>query len=282
MASPQVRFTWNIHWSCNYRCSYCFFDGRWAEYGRRNVYQSVDQWMGHWRRIYEKYGRCYLTINGGEPFAYPNFVELMVQVSSLHWPINVTTNTSLHLKDFVGRVDPAKVSISISFHPQYHTIDEFLKTVRFLRERRANIGCINFVAWPPFLKDLAEYIRRFQAEGESLKVIPFIGAHEGVNYPDNYSEGQKKILGLTDNWLESKRHEGMLCRAGHQSALLLPTGKVARCGQIGDRYLIGDFFQEGFSLMKEPMPCDEQFCPCDEWKVIPDEKPPEKAGAWLP
>jgi len=34
--------------------------------------------------------------------------------------------------------------------------------------------------------------------------------------------------------------------------------------------------------MKEPMPCDEQFCPCDEWKVIPDEKPPEKAGAWLP
>jgi len=40
--APKVRFTWNIHWSCNLRCAYCFFDGHWAEYGKRNVYKSVD------------------------------------------------------------------------------------------------------------------------------------------------------------------------------------------------------------------------------------------------
>jgi MoaA/NifB/PqqE/SkfB family radical SAM enzyme len=282
MSAQQTRFTWNIHWSCNYRCTYCFFDQHWSEYGKRNVYQTVEQWMEHWTRIHALYGRCYLTINGGEPFAYPNFIELIERVSALHWPINITTNTSLHLDEFVKRIDPAKVSISISFHPQYHKIDDFLKTVRFLREHKADIGCINFVAWPPFLSELKGYVRRFQEVGESLKVIPFVGEFEGKNFPDGYDKEQKEILGLSDDWIDSKRHKGMLCRAGSSSALLLPTGKVARCGQIGDRYLVGDFFNSEFSLMKEPMPCDEEFCPCDEWKVIPDEKAPEKAGSWLP
>src|SRR5581483_3503143 len=127
-----------------------------------NVYQTTEQWMEHWKRIHALYGRCFLTINGGEPFAYPNFLDILVGVSQWHWPINVTTNTSLHLNDYVERVDHEKVSVSISFHPQYHTLEDFLKTVRFLRDRKATIGCINFVAWPPFLKDLARYVTAFQ------------------------------------------------------------------------------------------------------------------------
>ena len=55
----EVRFTWNIHWSCNYRCSYCFFDADWAEYGRRNVYQTVDEWVVHWKRIHDRYGNFF-------------------------------------------------------------------------------------------------------------------------------------------------------------------------------------------------------------------------------
>jgi len=278
----EVRFTWNIHWSCNYRCSYCFFDADWAEYGRRNVYQTVDEWVVHWKRIHDLYGRAYITINGGEPFAYPNFVELIFQISKMHWHINITTNTSLHLEEFVDRIDPAKVSLSVSYHPEYHTIDGFLKTVRFLRDRKANLGCINYVAYPPALKDLGATVERFIGAGESLKVIPFIGDFEGVRYPDGYNEEQKAILGMKDDWLDHKRHEGMICRAGNRSALLLPTGKVSRCGQIGDRQIIGDFFDPNFKLMDEPSPCDVKFCPCDEWKVIPDEKAPEKPGVWLP
>lgn len=279
---PQYRFTWNIHWSCNYRCSYCFFDQHWAEYGRRNVYKTVEEWDTHWKRIYDRYGRCFLTINGGEPFAYPNFIELIERISRMHWHINITTNTSLRLQEFVDRLDPEKVSLSISFHPQYHPIEEFLARVRFLRENRAAIGCINFVAWPPFLKHLTEYAEVFRSAGESLKVIPFVGMYGGIEYPGGYSQEQKEILGMKDDWMEHKRHKGMLCTAGYRSALLLPNGKVARCGQIGDRYLIGDFFDPNFKLMDRLMPCDVEFCPCDEWKVIPDEKAPEKAGAWLP
>ncbi len=281
MSDPAIRITWNIHWSCNYRCSYCFFDGKWAEYGRRNVYQTVDEWMGHWKRLYEKYGRAYVTINGGEPFAYPNFLEIIRRLAKIHWPINITTNTSLHLPEFLDTVDPERVSLSVSFHPQYHEIEAFIERLERIRSRGFK-GCNNFVAYPPFLGRLNATLDRFVAAGHSLKVIPFVGEHAGVKYPEGYNEEHKRLLGMKDDWMEHKRHRGMLCRAGHRSALLLPDGNVTRCGQIGDRAIFGRFFDESFELMPEPTPCDVEFCPCDEWKVIPDEKAPEKAGAWLP
>src|SRR5690348_9626851 len=102
---PKIRLTWNIHWSCNYRCSYCFFDAQWGELAKRNVYKTVDEWRIHWSRIHERYGRAYILINGGAPFTYPNFVELIYRLSQIHWPINISTNTSLHLEEFMDRVD---------------------------------------------------------------------------------------------------------------------------------------------------------------------------------
>lgn len=281
MSEPRIRITWNIHWSCNYRCSYCFFDGHWAEYGRRNVYKTVEEWMGHWGRLQRLYGRAYVTINGGEPFAYPNFVELIRRLSEIHWPINVTTNTSLHLEEFVRTVDPERVSVSVSFHPQYHELAPFLERLRWLRSRGFK-GCNNFVAYPPYLDRLRPCIDAFAGIGESLKVVPFVGDYQDIRYPEGYDQAQKDLLGMKDDWMDHKRHTGMPCRAGHLSALLLPDGNVTRCGQIGDRAVFGSFFDPGFTLLPEAAPCDVEFCPCDEWKVIPDEKPPETAGAWLP
>ncbi|OGS01290.1 MAG: hypothetical protein A2V88_00065 [Elusimicrobia bacterium RBG_16_66_12] len=244
--------------------------------------------MVHWTRLHERQGRAYVTINGGEPFAYPQFVTLLTEVSRLHWPINVTTNGSLHLDDYLRRVDHQKVSLSLSFHPQYHTVKEFLATVRKVREGGVQLGCLNFVAWPPMLPELPAALEAFAGAGESLKVIPFIGEWRGARYPDAYSVEEKAALGMAAaqeggvDWLAGKRHKGMLCRAGHRAALLLPDGKVTRCGQIGDPGIFGDFLADDFRLLDAPAPCSVEFCPCDEWKVIPDEKVPERAGPWLP
>ncbi|OGR47289.1 MAG: hypothetical protein A2X40_01630 [Elusimicrobia bacterium GWC2_65_9] len=285
---PEIRVTWNIHWSCNYRCSYCLFDGHWTDYGKRNAYLTPDEWLVHWKRLHERHGRAYVVINGGEPFAYPRFVTLLTEVSRMHWPINVTTNGSLHLDDYLRHVDHSKVSLSLSFHPQYHTVQEFLTIVRKVREGGVQLGCLNFVAWPPMLADLPAVLEAFKASGESLKVIPFIGQWREARYPDAYSPDEKALLGMTagepgeKDWLAGKRRKGMLCRAGHRSALLLPDGKVTRCGQIGDPGIFSDFLADGFRLLDAPAPCGVELCPCDEWKVIPDEKTPDQAGAWLP
>ena len=281
MADPRIRFTWNMHWRCNYRCQYCFFEGRWEEYGRRFIEKSMEEWLACWRRILDRYGRAAVNMTGGEPFIFPDFVALVCGLSGLHWPINISTNASILWDEFIPAADPKRISVSVSFHPQYHQIGPFIERLKRLRAAGFG-GCNNFVAFPPYLGDLPGLVARFQEIGESLKVIPFLGSHKGITYPDGYTAEQKKVLGMSDAWVDNKRRKGRSCLAGHRSALLLPDGNVARCGQIGDRHLIGNIFDPGFALLQNPAPCDVELCPCDEWKVIPDEKPPQQAGAWLP
>src|SRR3989338_4046204 len=102
---PSKRLTWNIHYDCNYRCPYCFFEGQWIEYKKRNIYFSVDEWMHCWEKVYDRYGRCFILITGGEPFMYPNFIELVERLSQVHYPINVSTNASKDLEVFVKKID---------------------------------------------------------------------------------------------------------------------------------------------------------------------------------
>ena len=261
------RFTWNIHYACNYRCPYCFFEGRWVEYKKRNVYFSVDQWMGYWNKIYDEYGRCYMLITGGEPFIYPNFIDLMEKLSAIHYPINISTNASGDLISFVSRIDPERVSLSVSFQPHFENLKAFLEKVVFLKKNRFG-GCINFVAYPAFLKDLGHYLKEFETIGEKLKVIPFWGKYQDKEYPFAYTSAEKELVGIDDSWFNKVRKKGSICPAGHNSALIFPDGKVARCGQIGESMLIGNFFDTQFKLLDKELPCEAEFCPCDENKLF--------------
>lgn len=269
-----------MHWRCNYRCAYCFFDGHWEEYGRRFLAKSTPEWLACWSRIQERCGRAAVNITGGEPFVFPDFIALACGLSRLHWPINISTNASLLSDEFMAAADPQRISVSVSFHPGYHQPAPFLERLRKLRAA-GFAGCNNFVAFPPQLGLLPELTARFQEIGESLKVVPFIGTFQGRSYPEGYTAEQKKLLGMSDDWAERKRRKGRPCLAGQRSALLLPDGNVARCGQIGDRRIIGNIFDPGFAFLAQAEPCDVELCPCDEWKVIPDEKAPDQAGAWI-
>jgi MoaA/NifB/PqqE/SkfB family radical SAM enzyme len=261
------RFTWNIHYACNYRCPYCFFEGKWEEYAKRNIYLSVKEWMIYWKRFYDYYGRCYILITGGEPFIYPNFIELIKELSRIHYPINISTNASGDLNEFVERVNLERVSLSVSFQPNFDNIKAFLKKVEFLKKYKF-YGCINFVAYPPFLNELESYVDKFREISEQLKIIPFWGIYQGKEYPFAYTQTEKQMLGINAAWFSQVRKSGLLCPAGYQSALIFPDGKVARCGQIGEKMIIGNFFDSKFKLLGDPLPCDAEFCPCDENKLF--------------
>ena len=268
----QIRFTWNIHYACNFRCSYCFFEGKWEEYNKRNVYLSVNQWMEYWSRIYERYGRCYILITGGEPFTYPNFVELMVRLSQIHYPINISSNASKDLRSFALSINPERIYLSVSFQPEFERLETFLSKVKFIRGNKID-GCINFVAYPPYIKDIERYRKSFESIGETLKVIPFWGQFQGIDYPCGYTQGEEELIGIDSSWKKKVRKRGTLCIAGQKTALIFPDGKVARCGQIGEKMLIGNFFSPTFKLLDAPLPCVAEACPCDEGVIWPEEEP---------
>lgn len=270
LEKQDVRFTWNIHYDCNYRCPYCFFEGQWEKYKKRNLYLSVEEWMKYWNRIYEKYGRSFILITGGEPFIYPNFIELIEKLSKIHYPINISTNASGDLKSFVERIDQKRVSLSVSLQLHFEKVSPFLEKVKFLRKHKFQ-GCINFVAYPPFIDQIQSILEQFSAIDEKVKLIPFWGKYDGKEYPFSYTERERDMLGITDKWFNKVRKKDTLCPAGYNSALIFPEGKVARCGQIGERNIIGHFLDQGFKLLDEPQACDAEFCPCDEGKLFGEE-----------
>lgn len=260
----QIEFEWNIIYSCNYRCSYCFFEGKWEEYGKRNVILSIQEWVDIWKRIYEIYGRSSILITGGEPFVYPDFVNILRGISEYHYPINISSNGTFDFEKISEHFDNTKISITLSLHPEFNTVESVLEKKKKLKSAGFDSEFINFVAFPPLLDKMDTYVEKIDAAGEKLKVIPFIGTFDSKSYPGAYSIQQRKLLGLDNEWKKNINRKGMICAAGKKSALIFPDGKVVRCGQIGERFIIGNIFDKEFKLLDEPLECDVESCPCLE------------------
>jgi MoaA/NifB/PqqE/SkfB family radical SAM enzyme len=267
---PAVRFTWNMLYDCNYRCSYCFFEGRWEEYRIRNIYLPVDKLVAHWARVCEKYGPIYLIITGGEPFIYPNFIEIIKKLSEICFHINISSNSSGDLQGFVEEIRPKNVSLSLSYHPQFDDLDTFIKRLLFIRKHQFN-GCINLVAYPAFINQIKGYQEKFAVINEPLKVIPFFGEYLGKVYPQSYTPSEQEIIGINESWFKKVKRGGLMCQAGQKTALIFPDGKVARCGQVGEEFILGNLFDSQFSLLDKNLPCQAEYCPCGEDEVMPGE-----------
>lgn len=267
---PKVRFTWNMLYDCNYRCSYCFFEGKWEEYGKRNVYFLAPEWVFYWKRMRDKYGPPYLIITGGEPFLYPNFIEIIKGLTEICYHINISSNSSGDLKRFVEEIGPQKVSLSLSFQPEFDKLENFIERLLFIRKHKFD-GCVNFVAYPPFLKDIGSYKEKFASINESLKIIPFFGEYQGVSYPQGYTQEEQELISINDSWFKKVRKKGSLCDAGQRTALVFPDGKVARCGQVGEDMVLGCFFDSNFKLLDKSLPCEAEYCPCDEGEIVDND-----------
>lgn len=271
MGIPRIRFTWNISYDCNYRCSYCFYADKWDKHKYKTLYLSVSEWMRFWSSIYDKYKNVFLIITGGEPFIYPNFIEIIDKLSQLGFSINITTNASTNLEMFVSRIDSEKVSLSLSFHKEFETLECFIKKVKFIRSHNFQ-GCLNLVAYPPFLQEFKYFKDRLLEDtGENFKVVAFFGKYNNREYPNSYTEEEKSLIGLTDKWFSRINRKDMLCNAGYDSALLRPDGKVVRCGQVDERFVVGNFTDPDFKLYDKPLICDVDYCPCAEYSTTGKE-----------
>ncbi|MBN1823125.1 MAG: radical SAM protein [Endomicrobiales bacterium] len=266
--SPLVNFEWNIVYSCNFRCPYCFFKDKWEEYGKRNRFPGVAWWKEFWKGISERYGRCTMVITGGEPFLYPDFIELIKEITKYHHPINISTNGTFDADRVAALLDPAKISMSLSFHPGFNGLKDILAKQRGLKEKGFQMGDINLCCYPPFFERLDEWVSEVRLAGEFLRVIPFVGTYNGKDYPFSYSKEERKVLGMGEVWENNVKRKGKLCKAGMKGALIYPDGKVGRCGQIGERRVLGNIFEKELVLLKEPEVCDAEICPCLESEVV--------------
>lgn len=273
-----MQFAWDIHHSCNYRCPYCWFYGKWDKIEKNNVYPGLKRLVQIWRRIYDKYGCVQIQINGGEPFNYPDFSDLIIEISKMH-KVGITTNASGDIQSIAEKANKGNLSLGMSFHPLFTGLDVFLKKAIIAKESGIATNVL-FLAWPEQLQRVFDYKRTFEEYGIHFTVLTFWGKYNGKDYPQGYSDEEREILssvvGTRDEsgekfQLTPKITKGKLCHAGHSYALIHPNGDAYRCG--GGNWKIqhrpfSNIFNDDFSLLDQPLPCDSEECPCNEWSFL--------------
>jgi organic radical activating enzyme len=243
----------------------------------------VETLVGYWRNIFDKYGRVMITVAGGEPLTYPNFAEVFEKLSLIH-DIEITTNLSIdkhELQSFVEEISERNVKISGTFHPNFADLKTFTEKAMILKKHNM-LGNVIYLAWPPQIKDISFYSEEFKKQGLSFCVFTFWGKYNEKEYPEDYTEEEKKIIGMSLGKREGENFQvspiktkGKLCNAGCTYAVVLPDGEVLRCGGggvKGENISIGNFFDENFKLQDKPTPCHSEVCPCNEWAFLLTDK----------
>jgi len=290
-AEGRPRLSWNIHLSCNYDCPYCWFHGGWETYLGKAVILSPKEWGSHWARFNERHGPAHIEIAGGEPFTYPGFADILAMLAERN-TLSVSTNFAWDPSEIAGRVDPAKVGFSCSFHPKFApSADAFAEKV--LRLRKAGFhATATIVAYPPYLKRLVDWNDSFFSRGIHLTVQPFRGYWRGRYYPVAYTAAARRMFAwfidgeylryyppdvifaatsafstldgkkqrtMTDYQLDLKSTLGRLCNSGRLYGRLQFNGDMQRCSQGG---YVGNFLSGDFCMCDEAQPCQFSTCEC--------------------
>lgn len=285
--TPPCRafFTWEIHYACNYKCSYCHAPKPWNPEVKKAVYLETRDWLRIWYKIYEDYGSCRILVSGGEPFTYPSFMELIPKLARIHF-LEFCTNLSWDVKPFIKYLKPRYVKVGTSFHPEFADLGEFLEKIRLLKDAGFDT-MVNFVPWPPLLDNMREYKERIEALGVQFVLQPFIGQYQGRQYPQGYIEPEREYFKIfkddcNRNTLDFKTTEksnnkGKLCRMGQNYAFIRVDGSASRCCRDHSLQL-GNIVDGTFKLLEEPSPCQIEECNC--WRFMEVGRESEWANHW--
>ncbi|HRY28516.1 MAG TPA: radical SAM protein [Elusimicrobiota bacterium] len=207
-----VFYNWEIHYSCNYRCSYCPFTvSGWHTFSSKNAYPPLSRLESAWRRLYERYGKGHIAISGGEPCTYPEFVPLVQTLTRMH-SVELNTNLSFDEEKFAAAVDLKRIRLAASFHPQFAAFEDFFKRTVYFKERGVDIF-VNYVSFPEQLEEMWRYKKEFQAAGVPFYIMPFNGKYEERVYPQGATEREKACYDAAMNgvdpetWINRQRRE---------------------------------------------------------------------------
>ena len=213
---------------CNYNCAYCLFK-RFVPAQLCVSSYSAEEWI----RVFEHFPASSVIITGGEPLIYPDITGLIENFPRKHLISSLVTNLSVNI-DRLFRLKRRESRIMASFHPSMVTKEAFLANLQALKDNGFKNVTINFVAYPPYLKEIACLKEYFEGPtGFYFRVDTF--KDPGYNYSaDELSlvrEYKKKGLIAQD------RTEGYcfddfskkICKAGSKFIALTQNGNAYSC-----------------------------------------------------
>jgi len=264
---------WRLLENCNFSCPYCFRDGIDPNHGHPDASRGrypAEQLAGFFDRTGFKW-RILLT--GGEPFLYPDIIELAVALTRNH-ELSVNTNLSTkNVNAFADSVSPTAVhSIYASLHPDEREKipggeKRFLERILLLQDRGFNVKLV-VVTYPPLLPRLLEYKEHYERGGvRHFSIKTFRGIYQGKLYPRSYTAAERAFIRQhaisryeSDTVDERLGFFGRRCVSGHSAFQMDALGNLTRCNTLAGSY--GNLFAGTYRFDRRPRPCPIAKCGC--------------------
>lgn len=263
----EIEFDWLITNQCNFDCVYCYPQIK-AQTKLPPLYQveSIEKIVD----TFSKTGKIVHTIiSGGEPFLYPNFIELSLELTKNHFMSIYTNFSTSSVYDFLNKVNPNKVAnIFPALHVEQRTktnaistINDYVEKVLYAQKKGFNVHGI-YVLHPSLMDRFENDLAIIKKAGvNSINIKVFKGIYNDISYPEGYSDEEKnKIYASigeyphTKSYLSNERFFiGKKCNAGVKFFRIAPDGTITRCASIPDYH--GNIYNEGVISDKEPKSC---------------------------
>jgi hypothetical protein len=201
-----------------------------------------------------------ITIGGGEPTLHPGFYKIM---NELDHPVDLLTNLTFDVKEFISRVDHRKMfksstpgykSIRVSYHPKFMDRTELVLKCEVLQDAGFNVGIFP-INYPDNTEDnmkLAEIARKAQIY---FFIKDYLGFYKG-NITGHFKYRDS---------IDGRKHPVVGCRT--RELLIGPDGTIFKCHRdlYAEAYGWSNISYSDFQPAYRYRPCNEygKCNPCD-------------------
>lgn len=267
---------WTLNLSCNFRCKYCF-----QTLGERKDIRNIGGDYRHAVEAFDKTGLKWLiTLCGGEPFMYPNFIELSKGLTRKHHIAVVTNLSSPLLYKFINEISPKRVLLfncSLHYEERHrlNLVEDFCEKLKALR-RAGFLAYATEVIWPGSKTPFSRIYAELKEKEVIVQPRVFRGFYKGKYYPMAYTKKEREvilkhmetardddqeikdmlrdpIIAKYTNTLHAVSFMGHKCRAGKDYVTIDYEGKVHRCHV--DKSILGNLYQGTFNRATESRVC---------------------------
>ncbi len=284
-SSAPVSLQWFATWKCNYKCNYCWQETVRDSYRKEKPAKKAPH---EWAEALLRLNPSEVYISGGEPSTLPNFTKIVEAVGS-RVPVNITSNlgNSFDIDTWEKEVSPEAIDcVTFSFHPTQQSFDEYSRKLRhFVSVYGASKAGSELVMHPGQtqheqpLRDLASELDLRTLNIDVFHQQPTLYPPVSGNCADKTPLYDSKLTTLPRHAPgDTSPH---YCIAGVTRLNIDPVGDAYTCMSAIDRSKmfgkhslphyspVGNVFDEGFRMQREPVMCWETFrCSgCDVAKV---------------
>lgn len=172
----DIEANWLLNQYCNYECVYCY-NGP----GKKKAFRG----LADTQKIIESFDNTGLqwliSMAGGEPFFFPNFIDLCKGLTKKHIIGVITNLTHNAVYQFADLIPPHRVSnVHCSIHiaelERLNLLSDFFKKFHYLESKGFYVFA-SYVLYPPLLKRFEEDYRIFKSHGIIIRPKLYRGVY---------------------------------------------------------------------------------------------------------